>query len=73
MDEYCDEDKDVILDMSNGDAAPELAEPALHNKQQPQDNICLCCKGDGCDPVQNGGLTRVCRICGGNGKRSSMR
>ena len=38
-------------------------------KVELNDNICLYCKGTGEDPIQNGGLTKVCRICGGNGQR----
>jgi DnaJ-class molecular chaperone len=29
---------------------------------------CTMCKGSGLDPVQPGGLTKVCRKCGGCGK-----
>jgi len=37
MDEYCDDDRDVILDM--GEAALDIKEPALHIPQQPQVDI----------------------------------
>ena len=38
MDEYCEEDRDVILDM--GEAAQDTKEPALHIPQQPQERHC---------------------------------
>lgn len=28
---------------------------------------CTMCKGSGEDPMQQGGLTKVCRVCGGTG------
>ena len=53
-------------------AAPEKEESAQHIHQQLQADICPACKGSGVDPVQDVALTKVCRVCGGTGKRSAV-
>ena len=35
----------------------------------PKEERCDLCGGSGEDPEQQGGLTKVCRVCGGNGRK----
>ena len=52
--------------------AAQVAKSAQHIHQQLQADICHACKGSGVDPVQDIALTKVCRVCGGTGKRSAV-
>ena len=47
-------------------------ESAQHIHQQLQADICPACKGSGVDSIQDVALTKVCRVCGGTGKRSAV-
>ena len=58
------------------DCQPDIMEKTLHIAQQPQADICPTCDGRGKFPITylRGKKSSVpCSVCGGTGKRSSMR
>jgi hypothetical protein len=69
-----DEFSDIVAeeDAQFLSVAARVAESSQHIHQQLQADICPACKCAGVDTVQDIALTKVCRICGGTGKRSAV-